>query len=1401
MADFKTIGHIAELGEQRGTTAFAWTRTLEVLSNPCLDPLFWRAERLGSPSAWWQHVPFAHWIVCATAPRLLVELGTHAGVSYAAFCQAVVRERLATRCHAVDTWRGDPQAGTYGDEVLEELRRFHDERFGAFSTLLQCTFDDALDRIEDGSIDLLHIDGLHTYEAVRHDFESWLPKLSSQAVVMFHDINEREGDFGVWRLWAELRQRYPAFEFLHGHGLGVLAVGQQPPAPVAALCELADSASIAMIRMRFARLGECWLTDTRERMLLQGVEGLRTRAEQAEALAARSEKDVALLGDETARRVTAVEREMAATLTRAEREVAAARTRAEQAEALAQRTKAAFAARASELDAVLARVRAERDSVLASTAWRVTWPARVIGQRIPYRLRRVVRGTAKFGWWTVTMKLPRKLRERQEMLQAYRDAAAVPVPGPDLAVLSQLPEEPPPVPAGAVASAVRPQLDSQDANGPSLVYVSGEPDTPGHRYRVVRPAATAASLGARTCWMHVQEIPARLKEIEAADVLVIWRAPWEERIAAAVSAARQGGAKVVFDVDDLMIVPELAQLNVIDGIRTQYLTEEAVRDHYARMRGTMAAADLCITTTEELAQEIRRALIPAIVLPNGLDDTTIAASRLAARRRRARGSEDKLVRIGYAGGTRTHQRDFALCADAVATVLRTRPECRLVAFHSSDGSIAVLDIDEFPALRGLEDRIEWRNFVPLERLPDEIARFDINLAPLEVGNPFCEAKSELKLFEAALVDVPTIASPTGPYRRAIRHGETGFLAATSGDWHEALVQLISDATMRRRVARAAQRDALWRFGPERRAEIMASLLDFLQGGRRAARSFELDVHRREFRSAEPLLSDHEVVFEADRCGSAEVTVVMPLYNYACYAEEALDSVRAQTLAALDLVVVEDRSTDDSLAVALRWIQSHAARFNRVVLLRNRANSGLARTRNTGFDAAETPYVLALDADNRLLPECTAACLRTAQDTGAAFAYPVIRQFGASQHLLGTQDYDPYRMIIGNYIDAMALISKAAWVAAGGYNHGRGGWEDFAFWCRLMEHGFWGQRVPGGPLAEYRVHANSMMQVSASQPKVMRRMMDEVTAVHPWLRLVWPLPTPEPAPASGASAQFVEGGARLASLLPLLRCPETGQTFALAPTGDALLSEDGSRRWPLVLGRPLLFPGMNTPTINSDAHLSNPLPESALALIHGTTGPVLHLSAGGSARRFEHVIEADAAVFRHTDLIADVHHLPFADRMFDAVIALNAFEHYRDPRAAAREILRVLRPGGRVLIRTAFMQPLHEPPWHFYNCTRYGLEAWFEDFETEKLHVSENFHPGYSLSWLASELELALRARMSDAEADAFLATPLQSVVSLWRAPEATKNGEPLWENLAALPQEAQAVTAAGFEFLGRRPAA
>jgi hypothetical protein len=215
----------------------------------------YRPLRTGVPSAWYGHVPFGHWLTSSLRPALLVELGTHNGVSFSSFCDAVLDAELSTTCFAVDTWQGDPQAGEYGEEVWLDWYSFSQRHYGDFVHLLRETFDEAVSRFEDGSVDLLHIDGLHTYDAVRNDVNRWLPKMSDTGVVLMHDIAERDLDFGVWRVWEDLRASYPTFEFHHEHGLGVVATGSRVPAALAPFVDALDP-DAARLRARFAGAGD-----------------------------------------------------------------------------------------------------------------------------------------------------------------------------------------------------------------------------------------------------------------------------------------------------------------------------------------------------------------------------------------------------------------------------------------------------------------------------------------------------------------------------------------------------------------------------------------------------------------------------------------------------------------------------------------------------------------------------------------------------------------------------------------------------------------------------------------------------------------------------------------------------------------------------------------------------------------------------------------------------------------------------------------------------------------------------------------------------------------------------------------------------------------------------------------
>jgi len=193
-----------------------------ILSN---QAVFQLPERIVQPHSWVFHIPFAFYLVDIIKPKTIVELGIHSGNSYFAFCQAVKQSNCNTVCFGIDHWKGDKHAGNYDEEIFNDVHTYNQDHYSDFSYLIKKDFDDALTDFSDFSIDLLHIDGLHTYERVKHDFESWLPKLSKNAIVLLHDVNVRRDDFGVWKFFDELSKEYYNTVFNFGYGLGLIYIG------------------------------------------------------------------------------------------------------------------------------------------------------------------------------------------------------------------------------------------------------------------------------------------------------------------------------------------------------------------------------------------------------------------------------------------------------------------------------------------------------------------------------------------------------------------------------------------------------------------------------------------------------------------------------------------------------------------------------------------------------------------------------------------------------------------------------------------------------------------------------------------------------------------------------------------------------------------------------------------------------------------------------------------------------------------------------------------------------------------------------------------------------------------------------------------------------------------------
>jgi SAM-dependent methyltransferase/uncharacterized protein YbaR (Trm112 family) len=188
------------------------------------------------------------------------------------------------------------------------------------------------------------------------------------------------------------------------------------------------------------------------------------------------------------------------------------------------------------------------------------------------------------------------------------------------------------------------------------------------------------------------------------------------------------------------------------------------------------------------------------------------------------------------------------------------------------------------------------------------------------------------------------------------------------------------------------------------------------------------------------------------------------------------------------------------------------------------------------------------------------------------------------------------------------------------------------------------------------------------------------------------------------------------------------------------------------------------------------------------GWVLDLASGNNPDTHERVIKYDIFAVPNVDVVGRAEFLPFADKTFRNVISGAAFEHFQDPFRAIEHVFRVLCDGGEVYIETAFLQPVHAFPDHYYNMTLHGLERLCSAFERMDSGVRPHQAPSFMLRWILQ----GWADKLPHAERNAFLNTTVAEIIGEYERDPFSQR----W--MAAFSRADVAEMAAGVYFHGRK---
>ncbi len=410
------------------------------------------------------------------------------------------------------------------------------------------------------------------------------------------------------------------------------------------------------------------------------------------------------------------------------------------------------------------------------------------------------------------------------------------------------------------------------------------------------------------CSVTVQNNPFLIKYVSRFSVFVFHRTLYTKRLQNMITEIKKQGKEIIFETDDLVFDADFKKTNSYQNLnvleKKQYqngVGGEILQDEYVRV---------ATTTTKFLADKLREEGKMVIIVPNKLSVQDVTDAELALQNIK---KDPAKIRLGYFSGTISHNKDFATITDALMRIMEKYAHVELFL-------VGPLDVENV-IVQKFTERIVQLPYVKRAKHFANIAQCDINLAPLEPVNPFCEAKSELKFFEAGIVKVPTVAVSNQTFREAIQNGVDGYVARGTEEWVAKISHLIEDEKLRRNMGERAYQTVVARYNTR-------------------------NAHNREY--VQYLFKKVHHIQNIVDCHSTlaivSTAVIIVNWNGKVHLQKCLDSLQEQTDQNYSIIFVDNGSRDGSADFVMQNYQNIT-----VILLKE--NTGFAYANNIAIQYA------------------------------------------------------------------------------------------------------------------------------------------------------------------------------------------------------------------------------------------------------------------------------------------------------------------------------------------------------------------------------------------------------------------------------------------------------------------